>query len=158
MGGESTLLYYGQAAGLVTRVKRHLIFKISRKEGAGSEARRPFRGTLQRLTILGGRLQRAGQDGTGPVPACSGLAGLGAGLWRGGWSAPWPQSQNDARPPEPPSSVGPCSWAAWYPGVWAAGSSMWSSLVPSSTLLWHSLKAGEGSRYIPSLSSLGVCE
>lgn len=46
-------------------------------------------------------------------------AGLGAGPWRG-WSAPWPQNQNDARPPELPPKL---RWALFLGSVvfWGLG-------------------------------------
>lgn len=79
-----------------------LIIRPGRR--AGGFRSRSFRGTLRRLTILGVVPAHDGtrRDRTSP---CMQWAGLGG--WtrlEGGWSAPWPQSQNDARPPEPPQA------------------------------------------------------
>ncbi|KAG8162877.1 hypothetical protein KVR01_007355 [Diaporthe batatas] len=48
-----------------------------------------FRGTPRRLTILGGRLHRTGQDQS--LHAVGWCCDFGAGPWRG-WPAPWPQT------------------------------------------------------------------
>ena len=102
----------------ISAVRATLIIRAGRRGRVREKAGTPFRGTLRRLTILGGRLHGCGtgRDRTSP---CMQWAGLH--LLEGGWPAPWPQNLNDARPPEPPSFE--LRWALFLGSVvfWGLG-------------------------------------